>query len=425
MGRDGGDNSQFGKAIEMTNRVLPDAAWRQSTGLLRVVNALSDDTQKPRIVGGAVRDSLLNLPVSDIDLATILLPGDVTDRLEANRIKAVPTGLDHGTITAVADDQSFEITTLRRDVATDGRHAVVAFATDWQEDASRRDFTINALYADPVSGEIFDYFGGLDDLQNQYLRFIGDPAQRIAEDHLRILRYFRFLARFGGTDVEPIAVAACAGAANSLMALSRERIAGELTKILLVPDPSFAINLMIEHNIFDPFLPELSPTAIFMLTRLVMREREYQLLPSLPARILTLLPCDNIIADKVAFRLKMSNRIRTELGAILATSAPAVDTIRIAAYRHTLASARNSVMVYADDDHFRGCMEQLNGWDIPQFTVKGGDLIARGLTAGPVVARTLKQIETAWIAEQFPGDQRLNAITDQFVAGALLETKNA
>ena len=180
----------------MTARVLPDVEWRDADGLKRVIAALADDHGGPRIVGGAVRDSLLGIAVTDVDLATILHPDAVIDRLEAARIKAVPTGLDHGTVTAVADGKNYEITTLRRDVATDGRRATVAFATDWREDAARRDFTINALYADPNTGEIFDYFDGLADLESGTIRFIGDADQRIAEDFLRILRYFRFLARF-------------------------------------------------------------------------------------------------------------------------------------------------------------------------------------------------------------------------------------
>ena len=164
-------------------------------GLQRVVDALGPGNA--RIVGGAVRDTLLGIDTADVDLATTHAPEQVVDLLEAAKIKAVPTGIKHGTITAVANDEVYEVTTLRRDLDTDGRHATVAFTDDWREDAARRDFTINALYADPASGEVFDYFGGIDDLEARRVRFIGDPLTRIAEDHLRILRFFRFLARFG------------------------------------------------------------------------------------------------------------------------------------------------------------------------------------------------------------------------------------
>jgi poly(A) polymerase len=206
---------------------LPDTEWLNDPAFRKVVDSLRVDGAPPRIVGGAVRDALLGLAVSDVDLATPLLPEDIVQRLETARIKAVPTGIDHGTITAVSDGRTFEITTLRRDVETDGRRATVAFSSDWQEDAARRDFTINALYADPDDGKIIDYFGGLADLESGLVRFIGDAGQRIAEDHLRILRLFRFHARFGKGPIDPDALSAARANASKLMALSRERIADE------------------------------------------------------------------------------------------------------------------------------------------------------------------------------------------------------
>ena len=195
---------------------LPDAAWRDRAGLRRIVAALSADGGAVRLVGGAVRDTLLGLPVADVDLATPLLPGEVTRRLAAADIKVIPTGIAHGTVTAIASGDHHEITTLRRDVETDGRRATVAFADDWRDDAARRDFTINALYADPDSGAIDDWFGGIDDLRDGCVRFIGDAATRIAEDHLRILRFYRFAARFGRGPLEPASHAAViAGAADA------------------------------------------------------------------------------------------------------------------------------------------------------------------------------------------------------------------
>ena len=176
---------------------LDAGKWRRRRGMARLLDALGADDGLTRYVGGAVRDELLHLPVSDVDLATKLRPEEVVERLEAAKIRAVPTGIDHGTITAVSNGHAVEVTSLRRDVSTDGRRAKVAFTDDWQEDAARRDFTINALSADPETGEVFDYFRGLEDLHARRVRFIGDPYQRIAEDHLRILRFFRFHARFG------------------------------------------------------------------------------------------------------------------------------------------------------------------------------------------------------------------------------------
>jgi poly(A) polymerase len=197
-------------------------------GVAAVVAALGT----ARYVGGCVRDSLAGSPAKDIDLATPLSPNEVIDRLERAGLKAVPTGIDHGTITAVSSGAVVEVTTLRRDVSTDGRRATVAFTDDWREDAARRDFTINALYADPATGDVTDYFGGVDDLAAGIVRFIGAPLERIAEDHLRILRFFRFHARFGSGAPDAESLSACAARANDLMALSRERIADELLKIL-------------------------------------------------------------------------------------------------------------------------------------------------------------------------------------------------
>ena len=194
--------------------MLPDAAWRGRAGLRRIVAALGADAVK--IVGGAVRDTLLGLPVTDIDLATPLLPQEVTRRLEAADIKVIPTGIAHGTVTAIASGDHHEITTLRRDVETDGRRATIAFADDWREDAARRDFTINALYADPLTGAVDDWFGGLADLQAGCVRFIGDAATRIAEDYLRILRFYRFAARFGDGNLEPVSHAAVTAAGRNI-----------------------------------------------------------------------------------------------------------------------------------------------------------------------------------------------------------------
>ena len=245
----------------MAGVTLPPAPWRDRPGLGTLLDALDAAAGETRVVGGAVRDTLLGLPVADLDLATRLAPQTVIDRVRAAGLKAVPTGLAHGTVTAVLPDGSVEVTTLRRDIATDGRRATVAFSDDWREDAARRDFTINALYADPGDGAVIDFFGGLDDLAAGRVRFIGDPLQRIAEDHLRILRFFRFHARFGRGDPDEAALAACAARANDLMALSRERIADELLKLLAGVDPAPVIALMLGHGVLRPVLPEITDAA--------------------------------------------------------------------------------------------------------------------------------------------------------------------
>jgi poly(A) polymerase len=408
----------------LTELLLPVAQWLNSPALKRVVAALTDGENIPRLVGGAVRDCLLGLAVADIDLATPIHPKDVMKRLEQSGIKAVPTGIDHGTVTAVAGGQNFEITTLRRDVSTDGRRATIAFSDDWREDAARRDFTINALYADPVSREIFDYFGGLQDLQSHHLRFIGNAAERIAEDHLRILRYFRFLARFGVAQVDAEAIAACGGAANNLMALSRERIASELMKILTTADPTFAVTLMIEGGIFVPFLPELDGEALAKLAKLVAREREFGVAATPSARLLAILPTDPFTVDKIAMRLKLSNRMRSELATLLRwTSPPTPENIRSFAYFSNRNAAYDAALLFSSDTVVSECIARLTNWEVPDFAFKGGELIQRGLAAGPIVAITLQTIEKKWVEADFPNGDHFAALVDQEIAAALSAAK--
>jgi poly(A) polymerase len=392
---------------------LPDAEWLHSAGLHALMSALDGQA---RIVGGAVRDSLLGLAVADIDLATPLRPDDVTKRLEHAGIKAIPTGIEHGTITAVSQNQTFEITTLRRDVSTDGRRATVAFSDDWVEDAARRDFTINALYADPKSGVIFDYFDGLADLENRTVRFIGDAHQRIAEDHLRILRFFRFHARFGMGAPDEAGIAACAAAAKSLMALSRERIADELMKLLGLADPSASVALMFQHGIFAAFLPEAKQER---LGRLLSRENAVSAEPFAVRRLNAILPDNQQIVELVAARLKLSNKIRTALVARLIAAAPPADKARAIAYQLGREAAQDIYLLHGNDADWQAGYKQLTGWQAPLFPIKGGYLVSRGLTAGPIVAKTLRAAEKIWVTENFPSEERAKQITDQLIAEAL------
>jgi poly(A) polymerase len=323
---------------------LPDADWRHRPGLDGLFAALEADQGKARFVGGAVRDGLLSLPVNDIDIATTLDPHDVVDRLKRAGVKAVPTGIDHGTITAVLPDGPVEITTLRRDVSTDGRRATIAYTDDWREDAARRDFTINALYADPLTGAISDYFGGIADLEARRLRFIGDASARIGEDHLRILRYFRFLARYGDNELDNSAYDACVTAANSLMALSRERIADELLKLLGVASPIHALRLMVKGGILRPVLPEVDAAGIARIDRLMTREAEAGIGASALRRLAALLPPDATLADAIGARLKLSNKARKRLVVAL-EPAEAVESPRALAYRVGLEGAIDRLLV--------------------------------------------------------------------------------
>jgi poly(A) polymerase len=385
---------------------LPAAEWRTRDGLDRLVEVLGD----ARFVGGSVRDTLLGLPVSDIDLATPLPPERVVELLKAAHIKAVPTGIAHGTITAVLPSGPVEVTTLRRDVSTDGRRATVAFTDDWRADAARRDFTMNALYADPLTGEIFDYFDGLADLEARHVRFIGDPIQRIAEDHLRILRFFRFLARFGDRP-DPAGLEACAGRAKDLMALSRERIRDELLKLLVARDAVRVVELMLAHGIFAPVLPEIASAD--PLAQLATREAAAGVPPHPLRRLAALLPRDQALADQLGARLKLSNAERKRL---IAAAAPPEGAPKPLAYRLGTDNAVDQLLL---SDRPLDEVAQVSGWQPPRLPLTGGALVARGLARGPDVARALRAVEDRWIAEDFPGEERVAALADEVVAQAL------
>jgi len=393
--------------------ILPETAWRVRPELIRLTDALGGSEGLVRFIGGAVRDTLLGLPVSDLDLATRLLPDEVSRRVRAAGFKAVPTGIEHGTVTAVLPDGPVEVTTLRRDVATDGRRATIAYTDDWREDAARRDFTINALSADPRDGMIHDYFGGLADMNMGLVRFIGDPIARIAEDHLRILRFFRFHARFGRGAPDAAGLSACAARANDLMALSRERIAQELLKLLAVADPTPTIRLMIENHILAPVLPEIDLHGAARLERLVARE---QAAGSDPVRRLAaLLPADTAIAGEVGARLKLSNAKRKRLVSAAEPAEPG--PARALAQAIGVEQARDRFLLRSRDP-VEG-LRALADWTPPRLPIGGGTLVEMGLRAGPQVAATLQAIERQWVEEDFPDADRVRAIAEEKVAQAL------
>lgn len=397
--------------------ILPPAPWTQRTDLKRLVATLGSD--KARYVGGAVRDTLLGLAVKDIDLATTIEPRKVMRALENAGIRAIPTGIDHGTVTAVLADGPVEITTLRHDVSTDGRRATVAFAQDWREDAARRDFTINALYADPASGELFDYFGGLADLKAHRVRFIGDARQRIREDHLRILRYFRFQARFGSQPADREAEEAVSELAATLEALSRERIGMETMNLLSLPDPAPTVTRMAELGVLVAILPEADTAA---LAALVAEERRQAISADPLRRLAALLPADPLLAEQVAARFRLSGAQKKRLTLAAAreenpfpfrkeVGERALDA-RALAYRLGREQALDRLLLAAAD------ASPLGGWEIPKFPLKGGDIVARGVKAGPEVARTLRRIEDQWVAEGFPGEPRARALLDEALRSA-------
>lgn len=392
---------------------LPDAEWRHRPGLHRIVAALSADGGAVKIVGGAVRDTLFGLAVNDIDLATPLHPQEVVRRLEAADIKVIPTGIAHGTVTAIASGAHHEITTLRRDVATDGRRATIAFASDWREDAARRDFTINALYADPETGAIDDWFGGLADLKAGRVAFIGDAATRIAEDHLRILRFYRFAARFGRGALDPVSHKAVVTARQSLKSLSRERIADELTKILALPDPRAIVGQMAMDGMFAVLLPECDPAFAAALDRLIANESAAGAEPAALRRLSALLPADPAIAEQVASRLRLSTRQRKHLSIVAAHRTDVAPSVRQLAHAIGIDAARDVHLLSDGPNAAAAAMAALAGWQLPVLPIKGRDVIARGITAGPDVACILKAVEAAWVAEDFPDAARVAALLDQ------------
>ncbi|MFA7586770.1 MAG: CCA tRNA nucleotidyltransferase [Novosphingobium sp.] len=374
---------------------LPAVEWPHRDDLALLVSTLGPD--QARYVGGAVRDTLLGLEVKDIDLATPLTPQQVIERLDTAGIRSVPTGIEHGTVTAILKSGPVEITTLRHDVSTDGRRATVAFATEWQDDAARRDFTINALYVDPRTGRIFDYFHGLDDLAQRRVRFIGDARQRIREDHLRILRYFRFQARFGSQPADAEAEAACTDLAATLKGLSRERIGMEMLNLLGLADPAPTVSRMAELGVLPVILPEARPDA---LARLVTNEQRQSVSPDAIRRLAALLPADVPLAEQVASRFRLSGAQKKRLATAAARSG-VPDNPRGLAYRIGMDSAMDRLLLTNAD------VTALQGWAIPLFPLKGGQIVAAGVRAGPDVARTLRTLENRWIAEDFPGEERV------------------
>jgi poly(A) polymerase len=385
----------------LDKQLLEEASWPRREGLVALTAALG--AEEMRWVGGAVRDTLLGEEVHDVDCATRLTPAEVIDACTRAGIRTVPTGIEHGTITAVLPDGPVEVTTLRRDVATDGRRAVVAFARDWREDAARRDFTINALYAHPETCAISDYFGGLADLEQRIVRFIGEAQERIAEDHLRILRYYRFQARFGAA-LDEEAEDACARNAATLKGLSRERVAGELLRLLDLPAPAETIERMFARGVLSVILPETARPHIAALKALIAQESTYEVPGDPLRRLAALLPPSPDIAEDVAARLRLSKAQRARLISAAERRREDADAPRALAYAITPAFARDRLLLLGQD------INALDGWNPPRFPLKGGEIVAHGVEAGPEVARILRWAERRWVEEGFPGPKRARAI---------------
>ena len=348
-----------------------------------------------RFVGGCVRDTVLGRPVKEIDIAVDKPPETVMRALEAADLRVVPTGLKHGTVTAIVKGRPFELTTLRRDVETDGRRAVVAFTDDWLEDAKRRDFTFNAMYADP-DGTIWDPFDGRADLLAGRVRFIGDPDQRIAEDHLRILRFFRFYAWFGKPPLDSAGFDACRRNAGSLSSLSAERIAKELLRLLAAPAPADALEAMAEAGALDHWLPEYAGTA--RLKALIAREDTPDPLRRLAAIV-------SPPATAVAKRLKRSTQQSLRLQLMLEPAEPGdLENRRAALYRLGTSLFIDRVLLEGPDD-WRAALALARNWTPPELPISGADALALGLKPGPQVGALLEAVERWWIAGDFSADR--------------------
>lgn len=365
-----------------------------------------------RFVGGCVRNALIGAPIDDIDIATVLTPDAVVAALKAAGLRSVPTGIEHGTVTAISEHQPFEITTLRRDVSTDGRRATVAFTTDWAEDAGRRDFRLNALYAD-ADGVILDPTGqGFDDALAGRIVFVGEPEGRIREDYLRILRFYRFYAWYGRGAPDAAAVTACAALAEGVTQLSAERVSKELLKLLAAPDPRPAVRLMDEAGVLGRVIPEPANLALFHAMTEISDD------PVL--RLSALLPADPAQVAEVARGLRLSNAQRDRMVDAVrgqATTAYADPLARAQIYRDGRQAFEDRIMrawaAGGDADEARRRLALAKDWSLPTMPVGGRDLARLGLKPGPETGRVLKAFEAGWIADDFPDhghEERLRAL---------------
>lgn len=368
-----------------------------------------------RFVGGCVRNTLLRQPVDDIDIATTLTPDQVTEALEAAGLKAIPTGVDHGTVTAISEGRPFEITTLRRDVSTDGRRAVVAFTQSWEEDAVRRDFRLNALYADG-EGRIFDPTGhGVADARAGRIVFVGDAMTRIREDYLRILRFFRFQAWYGRGEPDSDALAACKALKGMLSGRAAERTQKELLKLLAAEDPRASLRLMAATSVLSAVLPQVKALTRFENLVEIETGQLFEKDPEL--RLAALIPDDPGVAGDMAERLRLSNALRDRLVAAAGKEPRLVSWMspreaRRAVYRVGARAFADRVrLAWAASDRpatamqWRALLALAETWTPPPFPLTGEDVIKAGTPRGPMVGQVMREVEEWWIDQDFPDDK--------------------
>jgi poly(A) polymerase len=385
-------------------------SWMMAPETRAVMLALGE----ARFVGGAVRNALMGREVEDIDIATPFPPAEVVKRLKAAGIKPVPTGIDHGTITAVMNGKPFEVTTLRRDVETDGRHAVVAFSEDWAEDAKRRDFTMNAIYAS-ADGDVLDTVGGVDDLKAGRVRFVGDPVTRIREDYLRILRLFRFHAWYGNGEIDSDALRAAAAERVGLKGLSGERVQKELLRLLEAGDPMPSLRAMAAAGILGDVLP--GALNLPRLERLVAIDTDNFFAPDALLRLAALLPSDENVPRAIAEKLKLSNAQRGRLTDIGGAREKIVSYLSIKEVRKLLyllgraGFKDRAFLKWAEDPkdsnaiQWRALLALADAWQRPRFPLTGENVKAAGVPEGPLIGRVLGEVEEWWIDSDFIDDQ--------------------
>ena len=405
-------------------RVLADAPWLKSGPAGRVLDLLNGNGEEARVVGGAVRNALLKLPIGDTDIATTALPDEVIRRAQAAGIKSVPTGIEHGTVTLVVDKQPFEVTTLREDTETFGRKAKVAFGRDWVRDAERRDFTINGLSVD-ADGVVHDYVGGLADIAARRVRFIGEAGERIAEDYLRILRFFRIHAVYGAGEPDRTGYLACIAGRAGLSALSAERVRMEMLKLVVADGAAVAAVAMVDAGLLGAIFGGVAYTGPF--AAMIALERLLGLTPDPVRRLGALGVAVTEDAKRIAQRLRLSNAETKALDSIghrwwrLAAMDEA--TARRRLYRLGEEAYRNRLLLAwaraggSDTPDWRQSITLPQRWSAPKFPLKAADFIARGIAEGPALGHVLTLAEDAWLAADFPlDDAALKSIADQTVS---------
>jgi|RhiMethySRZTD1v2_1073278.scaffolds.fasta_scaffold38690_4 poly(A) polymerase len=404
-----------------------EADWLRTGELARILALLDSDGEEARVVGGAVRNALLHEPLGDIDIATTALPEEVVRRVEAAGCKAVPTGIEHGTITVVADGHPFEVTTLREDVETDGRRAKVVFGRDWRRDAERRDFSMNALFLGR-DGTVHDYVGGLADIADRRVRFIGDAATRIAEDYLRILRFFRFHAAYGhGGLPDAAGLHACIMARAGLDTLSRERVRMEMLKLMLARHAVPALAVMAETGLIEMVLGGVPLLA--SLSNLIKLEASLSLPPDPARRLAALGVLVTEDAERLRERLRLANaeserlismgNVWWRIVAGLSEQASRTLLYRLGpdGYLDRVLLAWSRAPEGVADPQWRALATLPSRWSVPQFPLKAADFMARGVEKGPRLGAAMRAAEQAWIEAGFPLDRdTLARIADEAVA---------